>query len=234
MPITMSARARSAGFTLIEILVVVVIIGILSVGVLLSINLTGRDTELERESDRLLSLVNYAREQAELQTREYGIVFHDDGYQFVVYDPRRGGGVWHPLFEDEVLRLRKLPQGLGFRLIVESRPVVLTPTGDAKQPKKPASDSKKSDSKTDLKSVVNQFANNLNAPTVHSSLDSSDDEDEELKAEKKIAPQVMIFSSGDLTSFEATVERDGGVRSVTLAQDDKGQVIERPLVENRT
>ena len=62
-----------------EILVVVVIIGIISASVLLSVNLTGRDHDLEKESERLLTLVNYAREQAELQTRELGVIFHDDG-----------------------------------------------------------------------------------------------------------------------------------------------------------
>ena len=43
----------------------------------------------------------------------------------------------------------------------------------------------------------------------------------------------MIFSNGDLTSFAATLERDGGRRSVTLTQDDKGAVIERPLEEQQ-
>jgi hypothetical protein len=46
-------------------------------------------------------------------------------------------------------------------------------------------------------------------------------------------PQVMIFSNGDLTSFVATLERDGGVRSVTLTQNEQGEVIEQPLVERK-
>ena len=48
---------------------------------------------------------------------------------------------------------------------------------------------------------------------------------------KDKTPQVMIFSSGDLTQFEVTLERDGGVRSVTIVQDDKGNVIEKPMVD---
>ena len=64
------ATGAASGFTLVEILVVVVIIGVLSAGLLLSVSLTGRDRDLEKESDRLVALLNYAREQSELQTRE--------------------------------------------------------------------------------------------------------------------------------------------------------------------
>ncbi len=109
-------------------MIVVVIIGVITAGVLLSVNLTGRDRELEKESDRLLTLVNYAREQAEMQTRDYGIVVHADGYQFVAYDARRG--VWREVYEDDALHMRKLPDGLDFKLVVDARPVVLQSTGE--------------------------------------------------------------------------------------------------------
>jgi general secretion pathway protein H len=218
----MRARARAAGFTLIEILVVVLIIGIISAGVLLSVNLTGRDRELERESDRLLSLVNYAREQAELQTREYGVIFHDDGYQFVAYDTRRGA--WREVYGDDALRLRKLPDGLDFTLVVDARPVVLVPTGEAQ----PDSSSNKPKAKA-LKDI--NTLKDAATPT-SGGLDSKDSKDD-LKDAKPLAPQVMIFSNGDLSSFEITVERDHGLRSVTLALDEKGQVIARPMVEHK-
>ncbi len=167
------------GFTLIEVLVVVVIIGVITAGIVLSVNITGRDRELEKESDRLLALFNYAREQAELQTREYGVMFQDDGYEFLTYDARRAA--WRNVFEDDALKARHLPDGLGFKLLVEARPVVLARPKDSKD-------------KT---------------------------------------PQVMIFSNGDLTSFAATLEREGGLRSVTLTEDQKGQVVLQPLVEHK-
>ena len=171
------AHPAGAGFTLIEILVVVAIVGLMSAVVLLSFSLTGRDRDLEKESDRLFALFTYAREQAELQTREYGVLFQDDGYEFLTYDMRRA--MWRGVFEDDALSARKLPDGLGVKLTVEARPVVLSRPADAKD-------------KT---------------------------------------PQVMIFSNGDLTSFTATVERDGGRRSVALTQDEQGQVIEQDMVE---
>ena len=44
-----------------------------------------------------------------MQTREYGVVVHQDGYQFVAYDVRRR--VWREIYEDDALRMRKLPDG---------------------------------------------------------------------------------------------------------------------------
>ena len=172
-------RPGARGFTLVEILVVVTIIAVVTAGIVLSVSVTGRDRELQRESDRLLALFNYVREQAELQTREYGIMFQDDGYEFLTYDTRRDS--WRSVFEDDALRARRLPDGLGFRLSVDARPVVLNRPKDAKD-------------KT---------------------------------------PQVMIFSNGDLSTFVATLEREGGVRSVTLTQDSGGQVVEQPMVEQK-
>jgi general secretion pathway protein H len=172
-------QGRTRGFTLIEILVVVAIIALVSAGMLLSVSLTGRDRDLEKESDRLLALFTYARDQAELQTREYGILFQDDGYEFLAYDPRRAA--WRSVFEDDALAARKLPDGLDVKLMIDARPVVLTRPKDSKD-------------KT---------------------------------------PQVMIFSNGDLSAFAATLEREGGVRSVTLAPDDQGLVVEQPMVEGK-
>ena len=215
-----SAQRRTRGFTLIEIMIVVVIIGVISAAVLLSVNLTGRDQDLEKESDRLLTLVNYAREQAELQTREYGVVFHDDSYQFLAYDARRG--LWREVYEDDIMRLRKLPDGLDFKLVVDARPVVLVPTGETK-PTDPKDRKPQARNLQDIKDLKDAMApvNKLG-----DDLKSFDDA-------KKIAPQITIFSNGDLTSFEATMERENGVRSITLTIDEKGKVIAKPMVETK-
>jgi general secretion pathway protein H len=216
------ARSRSRGFTLIEIMIVVVIIGVISAGVLLSVNLTGKDRDLDKESERLFTLVKYAREQAELQTREYGVIFHDDGYQFVAYDTRRGR--WREVYEDEILRLRKLPDGLDVKLIVDARPVVLVPTSDVK-PSDPKDRKPQAKSVKDVSSLKD---------AVSAGRKMGEDTKSTLDEAKKIAPQVTIFSNGDLSSFEVTIEREGGVRSVTIAIDEKGKVIEKPMVETRT
>lgn len=126
------ALATAQGFTLIELLVVVLIIGITAATVVLSIGVTGRDNELEKESERLNALMNYTREKAELQTREFGLYLHDNDYEFLTYDARKA--LWRSIDEDETLRLRGLPPGLTLRLIVEGRPVVLKRAADEKKP----------------------------------------------------------------------------------------------------
>ena len=115
-------------------MVVVLIIGIMVAGIVISVGVTGRDTALEKESDRALQLIKYAREKAELQTREFGLYCGDHDYQFLTFDPRKG--IWRPVDEDESLRLRNLPAGLKLRLIVEGREVVLkAPTDSSKKTK---------------------------------------------------------------------------------------------------
>ena len=117
------SKRRSGGFTLIEIMIVVFIIGLVAAIAVVSFSGDSRDTELDKEAERLDALLDYAREQAELQTRDYGFRMNRNSYQFVVFDPLRDE--WRLATEDDALRERALPEGLLPGLVVEGRPVVL-------------------------------------------------------------------------------------------------------------
>ena len=129
----MPQRRRSRGFTLIEILVVIVIIGIIMAGALLSLSFTGPDHELHTEGERLVDLMNYAQEQGELQTRELGLYCTDHSYKFLAFDARRN--LWVSIDDDDALRARTLPDAIRLQLDVEGREVVLASVADEQKKK---------------------------------------------------------------------------------------------------
>jgi len=213
------------GFTLLEILIVILIIGVVTAGMLLSMSFAGKDTELETESKRLLSLMDYTREQAELQTRDYGIFFGEHGYEFVVYDVRTGA--WRPVGEDDALRERTLPSGLEFKLVVDARPIVLS--ADMEVPPQPKSDSAAISQPHPLPSVPRSADANSDSSSGSDS-DSNADSDSGSDAGKSFAPQVMIFASGDLSSFSITMQRPTAGRSITLDENQDGDIVEKKMV----
>jgi general secretion pathway protein H len=116
---------RSKGFTLVEILVVVVIIAIVVSLAVLSIGVTGRDSQLDEESRRIEGLVGLLHERALLEGRDFGLRIEPAAYEFVVYEPRRDR--WHALDQEHEFRHRDLPKGLSFQLQLDSQIVVIKP-----------------------------------------------------------------------------------------------------------
>lgn len=121
--------ARSSnGFTLIELMIVLVIIGLMYGVAVVAFGGRDRDEELEHERDRLAALLTYVQERAALQTVEYGLRCEQGGYRFVMYDSRKSLWLEDPL--DESLRSRRLPAGVGLALVIEDRTIVLPKATD--------------------------------------------------------------------------------------------------------
>ncbi len=77
---------RQAGFTLIEIMVVLVILGVLIGLAVLSTGIAGPSRELRNEAERLSGLIGVLADEAVLDNREYGLWFDAASYQVLRYD----------------------------------------------------------------------------------------------------------------------------------------------------
>jgi type II secretion system protein H len=116
---------RDAGFTLIEILVVVVIMAVMTTIGILSIGLLGKDRGLDTEGERFADVVAAASEQAGLEGRDFGIWFGPDRYEVMTYANRRQR--WETLADDRLYEVHEWPAGLVPRLEIEGKVMMLVP-----------------------------------------------------------------------------------------------------------
>lgn len=107
------------GFTLLELLIVVVIMGIMATFAMLSLGSRALDDRLDTEARRLNELIALAAEEAVLQGVELGFIHTASGYAFLVLRD----AAWQPLEDTGALRPRDLKEPFFLELRVEDRPV---------------------------------------------------------------------------------------------------------------
>ena len=116
---TVRPHARTKGFTLLEVLMVVLVVGILSAVVLLGLNPGGPERRLNDEAERLASLLSLASSEAVMQNREYGLSLNAAGYRFLCLDDQTRR--WSDCAGDKLFREHDLPEGLEIRVLNGSR-----------------------------------------------------------------------------------------------------------------
>jgi general secretion pathway protein H len=193
------AKHLYRGFSLLELLVVVVIIGILATMFTLSVGITSGDRDLEREADRLQALLRLASEDAELRGREIGLHFYPDGYEFSTLDPDEN--LWNVVVSDPLLRERKLEPGVEVVLTIEGRDIDLDAAVDKRDERLAALRERRAEGEDDA--------------------DEAADED----TETAYRPQIFLFSSGDLSpAFTIEMRRRFGDLSLILEVDETGNM----------
>lgn len=162
-------RESSSGFTLLEILVVMVIVGILTGTVIFSF--TGADSEqlLKGTAQNLAARIELARQHALQRNREWGIYVDRDGYRFAEFDVDTAQWVER---QNRPFIAAQVPQEMDLRL------------------------------KT---SGVGE-------------LPFADGED---------LPQIVVFSSGEITPFTVYVEPDWNTEAWLVTSDGLSRVIAR-------
>jgi len=114
-PVPVSSFRHSAGFTLIELMVVIVLIGIIFTFAALSLGGDDVADLMERETRRLVTLMDLASDEAIIRGEELAIQFTDDSYAFLV----PGDAGWVAPQDDDLLKPHTLPAGIELRLEVE-------------------------------------------------------------------------------------------------------------------
>lgn len=109
-------RSRLTGFTLLELLVVLVIMGITVGFVILSLDIRSDKDIILEESKRLTALMQLATEEAVIHGRELALEFEGNYYRFLLLD---NNNRWQALQADKALRPRNLPADLYVELLVE-------------------------------------------------------------------------------------------------------------------
>lgn len=115
-PAHVKTRRDQGGFTLIEIIAVVFIIGITVSFAVLSIADRAQEDRLENEARRLAELLRLASDEAVLLGVELGLRSDGTQYQFMVISDE---GAWLPYVTDGPLRQRKLPEGMQLEVTTE-------------------------------------------------------------------------------------------------------------------
>lgn len=114
-----AGRLRAGGFTLLEVMLVLIIIGIVTGMAVLALDSGVSEPPVEAEGQRLAALLQLHRETAILRREQRGLRVSSDGYQFMSYRD----GEWQPLENGSLVNYRKLPEELQLRLqLADSEP----------------------------------------------------------------------------------------------------------------
>ncbi|VAW51405.1 hypothetical protein MNBD_GAMMA06-665 [hydrothermal vent metagenome] len=168
---TITHSSRTNGFTLLELLVVVVIVAILFTYTTLAIRSDSPEDIIKKEAQRMERLIQLALEESILRGEEYGLEVALDGYRFLRFTRNQ----WQPLTGDKILRARELPLDMELEMRLEETEIVIDMAAGSGLGKK------------------FDIGGNLSS----NSSDNQNNKEEEKK--KAIKPQIYLLSSGEIT-----------------------------------
>lgn len=167
--------AKCTGFTLLEVMLVLLIMGLVTGAVLFSYTGESAQDLLKKQTQRLQIVFNMASDYAVLNQRQLGLRVEDgnNSYSFMYLDEEQE---WQNLEFDNTFAEHKLPELFSLELFLTDLP---------------------------WQTEENFFSSGVFDEELSVSNDEVDIGNEEEK--KLDPPQIFIFSSGEITSFSITL-----------------------------
>jgi general secretion pathway protein H len=167
------------GFTLIEVMLVIVIVGLMASAIQFGFSGNKDEQTLEQSSRRFAGIFDIAAEYGMLNNLELGLMVNKDSYQFIGYDYETKR--WTDVSENILFDKHELPEGVELILQLDDLPIEEPQLFD-------------SQIFTDAQeNSENQFDSDETK--------EQGKETEEEKDKKKLIPQIYMFSGGDITPF---------------------------------
>jgi len=191
----MPTNKAQSGFTLLELLIVMGVIGVLASLVTLTIRGADFNDELEREARKIAAQVSLLQDEAIVQSRELGIRVWENAYRFWLWSPESG---WLPLEGDDDFQPHTLPADGQLSLSLTGQPVTLESLPVKGFPNIEPSNRQTNDGVGATTPPPPDFKNNL--------------------------PHILLFSSGESVPFEINLSHPESTLKWTVSGDAIGQL----------
>lgn len=127
---------RNRGFTLLEILIVLIIVSIIAGFALLAVGDFGQARRVKAAAITLEKTIALAQVQAILESNLLGVAIETTRYRFYRYQWDKTQGVmrWHVITRDRLFRPHSLPKNMQLKINQNTLPdtpqILLSPSGD--------------------------------------------------------------------------------------------------------
>lgn len=129
LPISAAAHSRQRGFSLLELLVVLMVVVLMTSLVNLSVSSGGQDIKLESQVRGLADVASYALDEAQMTGVDYGLFLQEqqqagEAIYSLQWLQRQIDGWEEPSNGGEMFAAQELPPGVALELELEDAPVM--------------------------------------------------------------------------------------------------------------